>query len=133
MIAMTETDPSTGSRPAHLTRAAALDIVATAAALLFKNGQTTERVVLAVKRLGHALGLPLTAQPHWDELALQVEGTPFSEMVAAMPLGVDMGKVLAVMTVVDQVCDGTLPAEAARSSLETAGRVPPASNLHAMR
>ena len=106
---------------------AALELVALAAALLFKNGQTTERIVHAVERLGHALGLPLTVHPHWGELALQVEGTPFSEMVPAMPLGVDMGKVLAVMNVVDQVCDGTLPGEAARSALEAAGRLPPAS------
>jgi hypothetical protein len=29
--------------------------------------------------------------------------------------------------VIDQVCDGTLPAEAAQSALEAAGRLPPAS------
>ncbi|WEX79466.1 threonine/serine exporter family protein (plasmid) [Sinorhizobium numidicum] len=117
------------SQPTLLTRAAALDTVALAAKLLFKNGQTSERVVLAVERLGHALGLPLTLHLYWGELVLQVEGTPFSEMVAAMPLGVDMGKVLAVMTVVDGVCDGTLSAEAAHSALEAAGRRPPASTL----
>ena len=38
-----------------------------------------------------------------------------------------MGRVLAVTTVIDQVCDGKLPAEAARSALEQAGRLPPAS------
>jgi Putative threonine/serine exporter len=38
-----------------------------------------------------------------------------------------MGRVLAVTTVIDQVCDGTLPVEAAQSALESAGRQPPAS------
>jgi hypothetical protein len=38
-----------------------------------------------------------------------------------------MGGVPAVTTVIDQVCHGTLSAEAARSALESAGRLPPAS------
>jgi hypothetical protein len=38
-----------------------------------------------------------------------------------------MGRVLAVTTVVDQVCDGTLPAEAAQSALISAGLLPPVS------
>ena len=103
----------------ELARAAALDTVATTAALLFENGQTTERVAVTAERLGRAFGLALTLHPHWGELALQVEGTPFSEMVPAMPRNVDMGKVLAIMTVVDDICDGTLPHAAARSVLET--------------
>lgn len=110
-----------------MTRAAALDTVATAAALLFRNGQTTERVVLAAERLGRALGVPLKLHPHWGELALQIEGTPFSEMIPAAPLGVDMGKVLAIMKTIDRVCDGRLPRAAARSELAAAGRVPSAS------
>ncbi|HTZ20786.1 MAG TPA: threonine/serine exporter family protein, partial [Opitutaceae bacterium] len=124
---MTDTVSSTESRPAHLTRTAALETVAATAALLFNNGQTTERVVVAAERLGHALGVPLTLHPHWGELALQVKGAPFSEMVPVTPIGVDMGKVLAVMTVVDQVCDGALPREDAGPALEAAGRLPPAS------
>ena len=108
---MTDVAGTMTSRSAHLTRTAALETVAEAAALLFKNGQTTERVVVTGERLGHALGMRLKLHPHWGELALQVEGSPFSEMIPAMPLGVDMGKVLAIVTVVDQVCEGTLPSE----------------------
>lgn len=117
------------SQPVRLTRKEALETIALAAKLLFKNGQTSERVVLTVERLGHALGLPLTLHLYWGELVLQVDGTRFPEMVAAMPLGIDMGKVLAVMTIVDGVCDGTLSAEAAHSALEAAGRRRPASTL----
>ncbi|EJL50720.1 hypothetical protein PMI09_04905 [Rhizobium sp. CF122] len=108
------------SRATRLTRTEALDTVALAAKLLLKNGQTSERVVLAVERLGHALGLPLTLHLNWSELALQVDGMPFSEMVGAMPLAADMGKVLGVMGVIDQVCDGKLALKDVRSALEAA-------------
>lgn len=111
----------------HLTREAALETVAQAAALLFANGQTTERVAGAAQRLGRALGVPVSLYPHWGELAVHADGTPLSEIVAAAPLGVDMGKVLAVMTIVDQLCDGTRPREAARAALAAAGRLPPAA------
>jgi uncharacterized membrane protein YjjP (DUF1212 family) len=101
--------------------------VAAVAALLLKNGQTTERAVVAAERLGHALALPLKLHPHWGEFALQVEGSPFSEVIPAMPLGVDMGKVLAATKVVDDVCNGTTPRAAARSALGAVERLPPAS------
>jgi len=117
------------AEPVHLTRVAKIELVATAAALLFNNGQTTERVVLSAERLGHALGTPLRLHPHWGELALQIGGTPFSEMIPAMPLGVDMRKVLTVTTVVDHVCDGTLAHEEANAALTAAGRLPPVSTL----
>ena len=84
-------------------------------------------MVVAAERLGRALGLPVTLHPHWGELVVQIDGTTFSEFVPVMPLGVDMGKVLAVMTVVDQVCDGTLPCEAARPALAAVASLPPAS------
>jgi uncharacterized membrane protein YjjP (DUF1212 family) len=109
------------------TRDAVLEIVAAAAVLLFNNGQTTERMVAAAEALGRALGVALRLHPNWGELAIQVEGTPFCQMVPAMPIGVDMGKVLATMNIVDRVCDGTLPGTAARSALAGVERLPPAS------
>jgi uncharacterized membrane protein YjjP (DUF1212 family) len=106
---------------------AAIETVALAAALLLENGQTTERTVVATERLGRALGLPVHVLPRWGELAVHVEGTPFADVVPATPLGVHMGRVLATMTVIDQVCDATLPVEASGSAMATAGRLPPAS------
>jgi uncharacterized membrane protein YjjP (DUF1212 family) len=38
-----------------------------------------------------------------------------------------MGRVLAITTVIDQVCHGTLQAEVAQSALTSAGRLPPVS------
>ena len=113
--------------PEPLTCEAALKTTALAATLLFAHGQTTERTVTAAERLGLALGVTVRVLPYWGELTVELEGAPISQIVPAKPLGVDMGRVLAVTTVIDQVCHGTLSAEAAQSALESAGRLPPAS------
>jgi uncharacterized membrane protein YjjP (DUF1212 family) len=110
-----------------LTYEAALKTTALAATLLFAHGQTTERTVTAAERLGRALGVTVRVLPYWDEIIVELDGAPLSQIVPAKPLGVDMGRVLAVTVVIDQVCHGTLSAEAAQSALESAGRPPPAS------
>jgi uncharacterized membrane protein YjjP (DUF1212 family) len=115
------------SRAEPLSCETALNTTALAAALLFSHGQTTERTVFAAERLGRALGLAVKVLPHWDELIVELDGAPVSQVVPAKPLGVDMGRVLAVTTVIDQICDGTLPAGVAQSALGSAGRLPPAS------
>jgi uncharacterized membrane protein YjjP (DUF1212 family) len=115
--------------PEPLTYEAALKTTALAATLLFAHGQTTERTVAAAERLGRALGVTVRVLPYWGEFTVELDGALVSQIVPAKPLGIDMGRVLAVTTVIDQVCDGTLPAEAAQSALESAGRLPPASTL----
>jgi uncharacterized membrane protein YjjP (DUF1212 family) len=109
------------------TREPALDTVALAAALLFAHGQSTERIVKATERLGLALGVPVRVLLQWGQVTVEIDRPPFSEIVPTVPLGVDMGKVQAVMTVVDRVCDGTSSIGAARLALKTAARLPPAS------
>ncbi len=115
--------------PEPLTREAALKTTALATTILFAHGQTTERTIVAAERLGRALGVPVRVLPYWGELTVEIDGTPVSQIVPAKPLGVDMGRVLAVTTAIDRVCHGTLSAEAAQSALESAGRLPPASTL----
>src|SRR5258708_32269351 len=110
-----------------LTYEAALKTTALAATLLFAHGQTTERTVTAAERLGRALGVMVRVLPYWGELIVELDGAPLSQIVPAKPLGVDIGRVLAVTIGIDQVCHGTLSAEAAQSALESAGRLPPAS------
>jgi uncharacterized membrane protein YjjP (DUF1212 family) len=105
----------------------ALRTTALAAALLFAHGQTTERTVVAAMRLGRALGVAVKVLPQWDELIVELDGSLVSQTAPARPLGVDMGRVLAVTTVIDQICDGALPTAAAKSALESAGSLPPAS------
>src|SRR6266536_764747 len=121
--------PSSPPEPGLLTREAALDVIALAAALLFAHGQTTERTVIAAERLGRALGVSVTALPYWGQLTVEIDGTTLSQIIPVKPLGVDMGKVLAVTTVVDQVCDGKVEAGAARSAIALAGCSMPVSTL----
>jgi len=116
-------------RPEPMTCEAALKATALAATLLFAHGQTTEQTVAAAERLGRALGVTVKVLPYWGELTVQLDGAPISQIVPAKPLDVDMGRVLAVTTVIDQVCHGTLPAQTAPSALEQAGRLPSASTL----
>jgi uncharacterized membrane protein YjjP (DUF1212 family) len=123
--------PLKGETPGDepLTRETALKTTALAATLLFVRGQTTERTVAAAERLGRALSVTVNVLPYWGELTVELDRASASQIVPAKPLGVDMGRVLAVATVIDQVCHGTLPAEIAQSALESAGRLPPASTL----
>jgi uncharacterized membrane protein YjjP (DUF1212 family) len=114
-------------RPEPLTCEAALKTTASAATLLFAHGQTTERTITAAERLGRAFGVTVKVLPYWGELIVQLEGAPIPQIVPAKPLGVDMGRVLAVTTVIDQIRDGKLSTEAAQPALEAAGRLPPAS------
>jgi uncharacterized membrane protein YjjP (DUF1212 family) len=115
------------TRHEPLTCEAALETTALAATLLFAHGQTTEQTVIAAERLARTLGVTVRVLPYWGELTIEIEGALVSRIVPAKPLGVDMGRVHAVMKVLDQVSQGTLPAEAAQSALELAGRLPPAS------
>src|SRR5882757_10125060 len=113
--------------PEPPTYEAALKTTALAATLLFAHGQTTERTVTAAERLGRALGVTVRVLPYWGEITVELDGTPLSQIVPAKPLGVDMGRVLAVTTVIDQIRHGTLSAEPAQFALEPAGRLPPVS------
>jgi uncharacterized membrane protein YjjP (DUF1212 family) len=111
------------------TREAALSIVALAATLLFAHGVTTERTVVTAERLGRALGVPVRVLPDWGELIVEIEGTSLSQIVPTKPLGVDMNRVLAITTVVDRLCEGTLCGEEARRALLLAGDLLPVSTL----
>jgi uncharacterized membrane protein YjjP (DUF1212 family) len=113
--------------PEPPTRDAALEMTALAATLLFAHGQTTEQTVVAAERLGRTLGVAVKVLPYWGELTVDMDGAPVSRIVPTTPLGVDMGRVLAVMTVLDQINHGTLSADAAQSALESAGHLPPVS------
>lgn len=106
-------------------REVALDTIALTAKLLFAHGQTTERTVVTTERLGRALGAPAKVLPDWDKITVELEGTSLSRIVPAKPLGMDMNRVLAIMSIVDRLCDGTLHTEEAWPALLSAGNLPP--------
>src|SRR5712672_4195093 len=85
--------------PEPLASEAALKTTALAATLLFAHGQTTERTVTAAERLGRALGVAVRVLPYWGEIIVELDGAPLSRIVPAKPLGVDMGRVLAITAV----------------------------------
>ena len=106
--------------------AAVLDLMLLAAKLLFANGQTTARTIDATVRLAGALGFRADLLPRWGELTATVDGDgACARVVAASPLGVDMGKVAATLGVVDQLCDGRIDMETARVMLQAIVQRPP--------
>jgi uncharacterized membrane protein YjjP (DUF1212 family) len=125
---MAETDVGRLSAASN-ERNPSLDTVALAASLLFANGQTTDRTVAATERLGRSFDLDVRVLPQWGELTVEVEGTVLSKVSAVAPLGVDMGRVLAVSRIVDQVCDRSLSKEFAHPYLEEAGHLRSISTL----
>src|SRR3979411_293682 len=104
-----------------------LHLLSASVTLLFENGQTTERVISAVTRLGAALGYRAIVLPRWGEVHVRLDGLAEHgvEIIAATPAGVDMHKVIAAIGVVDDVCAGRIDAVAARSSLDAITRFPP--------
>jgi uncharacterized membrane protein YjjP (DUF1212 family) len=120
---------STGQSGESVALAGDLCLILLSARLLFANGQTTERMVAAVEQLADALGVQATVFPRWGELTVRIDDNTGSryEIIAVEPLGVDMSKVAATMSVIDKVCAGRMDGEAARSALEAVTRFPPVS------
>src|SRR6266702_1082615 len=106
--------------PGPLTREAALDAIALAAALLFAHGQTTERTIVAAARLGRALGLSVTTLPYWGQLTVEIDGTTLSKIVPVKPLGVDFG-VADATTLLLVAMSATIGALARRSLASVGG------------
>jgi uncharacterized membrane protein YjjP (DUF1212 family) len=117
----------------------ALDALKLAAALLFAHAQTTERTIQDTRRFANALGLAVTVAVSWDGIALTLElpgrggGADridaLSVVAPVSPTSVDMGKVAAVVSVIDQTCAGRLTLEAAIAALEQIKRAPSVSTL----
>jgi uncharacterized membrane protein YjjP (DUF1212 family) len=104
-----------------------LAVLMMSANLLFGNGQSTERTITTVTRLGAKLGYRAILFPRWGELSIRIDG-PFGDLLEisdAIPAGVDMNKVTAATKVIDDICDGRINVAAARSSLEEIARCPP--------
>jgi uncharacterized membrane protein YjjP (DUF1212 family) len=109
--------------------ARALDLLVTAATLLFTNGQTTERTTEYVERLAKALGLSAQVFLRWDEVTVAIEngGGTASTTVEARPVGIEMGKVAAATKLIDDFCDRPSAPESLRSALANVQARPPIS------
>ncbi|HEY4814339.1 MAG TPA: threonine/serine exporter family protein, partial [Chthoniobacterales bacterium] len=107
----------------------ALDLVRLSAKLLFANGQTTQKIVLALGQMAGTLGFKLTIYPNWGEVIVRLEDNTrsCSESIAIEPAGVDLSKVSATMGVIFQICEGRIDAAAARMALAEISRAAPVS------
>jgi uncharacterized membrane protein YjjP (DUF1212 family) len=129
-LPLPEERPSpTLQRREPLDPASALNLILTSAGLLFRNGQSTERVIGASERLAEALAYRASVFPRWGELLVRIEDDAGShhEIAAALPAGMDMSKVTATMAAIDKLCDGRMDAAAMRSTLEAINQLPPVS------
>jgi uncharacterized membrane protein YjjP (DUF1212 family) len=111
----------------HSLVAATLDLMLQAGKLLFANGQTTERIMCALKELATAGGFKPAIFVDWGQLRVHLENgfESHSETISVEPAGVDMNKVNATMSLIHRVGEGTMDLAAARSALQRISEAPP--------
>jgi uncharacterized membrane protein YjjP (DUF1212 family) len=106
-----------------------LDLMLQSGKLLFANGQTTERMISALKGLAAAGGFQATIFAGWGELTISLKNDfgSCSGTIAIEPAGVDMSKVSATMSAIHKVCEGTMDLPVARSALQEISESAPVS------
>ncbi len=104
-----------------------MELILQATAVIFANGETTERTVAAAKQIGDAFGYRATSIPRWDQLAVRVDGPDggHHNILAVVPAGIDMNKVLQGEEAIDALREHTVPVEASRSTLARIAALPP--------
>jgi uncharacterized membrane protein YjjP (DUF1212 family) len=97
----------------------AVSFLAAAARVLFTDGETTRRTVLAVERLGQALGIEVAVSPRWGEVVLRFADPAGSrlEWIPATPLGVDMRKIAETNALIDRFYSKSIGFDEARAAL----------------
>jgi uncharacterized membrane protein YjjP (DUF1212 family) len=112
--------------------ATAFQLTADAAVLLFENGQTTERTIESARRVATTLGFAADVYLRWGEVLVRLESPsgPHERVIAANPVGVDMGKVAATLEAIEGLRRGDLDASAAETALRAVAHRPPISATH---
>jgi uncharacterized membrane protein YjjP (DUF1212 family) len=103
-----------------------LELILAFARVLYVNGQATDQVIAASRRLGDKLGVSAELLPRWGELQLRAEGEGAGSHVAADPTGVDMDRVVSTMQAVADIETGRLSPDEAGSRIGTIAKAPPA-------
>ena len=108
-------------------QATSLELISSAAQILFSSGQTTERMIRATHQFSSALGVRATVVPSWGELTIcsQDHAGAHVKRTAVKPSGVDMKKVIETLTLIDRFREGLLDTTAARTELEKVSRANP--------
>jgi uncharacterized membrane protein YjjP (DUF1212 family) len=110
-----------------LPMAATLGLMLQAGKLLFANGQTTERIVVALKEFATVGGFTTAIFVEWGALRIDLGNGlgSRSETIAVEPAGVDMSKVRATMNLIHEVSVGKNDLAGARSALQRISESPP--------
>jgi uncharacterized membrane protein YjjP (DUF1212 family) len=97
------------------------------ARVLYVNGQATDQVVAATRRLADKLGIAGELLPRWGELQLRGGGgaSAPASYVAADPSGVDMDRVVSAMQAATDIEAGRLSLEEARTRIDAIAKAPP--------
>jgi uncharacterized membrane protein YjjP (DUF1212 family) len=104
------------------------ELILAFARVLYVNGQATDQIIAAIRRLGSKLGSRAELLPRWGELQLHVDGcgtTPVS-YVAADPVGVDMDRVVSAMQAIADIEAGRLSPDDAGKRIDAIAKAPPA-------
>jgi uncharacterized membrane protein YjjP (DUF1212 family) len=93
--------------------------------VLFVNGQSTERIVAAVEKLARTRGFRVEVMPRWGELQVEVRdqyGRLFSQV--ENPTGVDMQRVAAAISTIENVEAGRLAPDSAVPAINAIAKAP---------
>jgi len=95
--------------------------------VLYVNGQATDQVVLAGRRLGDKFGLEAELLPRWGELQLRQAGRGVTSIsnVEADPTGVNMDRVASAIQVVTEIEAGRRSPDEARELIATIAKARP--------
>ena len=108
------------------TRHSTYGLILDFARVLYVNGQATEQTVGATELLGRALGQRAEVMPRWGELRLQLKDNGVDLVSPADPTGVDMQRVAATMTAIEDVRAGRLAPDSAAAAISAIAESPPA-------
>src|SRR5215475_5681288 len=104
------------------------NLIVAIARVLYVNGESTDEILSAAKRLGEILSLHNTITARWGELKLHVEEKEdeFISVAEANPSGVDMGRVVSAMRAIKDLSPGCLAPAAAADTINSISKNPPA-------
>jgi uncharacterized membrane protein YjjP (DUF1212 family) len=104
------------------------ELILAFARVLYVNGQASDQVVDAIRRLGHKLGVRAELLLRWGELQLREEtgGVTSTSYALADPTGVDMDRVASAMRAVMEIEAGRLSPEGTRRRINVIAKAPSA-------
>jgi uncharacterized membrane protein YjjP (DUF1212 family) len=103
-----------------------MELILAFARVLYVNGQATDQVIIASRRLGKKLGVSAELLPRWGELQLRVKGEGATSHIAADPTGVDMDRVVSAMQAIADIESGQLSPDEAGQRIGTIAKALPA-------